>query len=674
MTALRQPDVAKTAPKNRPAGISLARKAAFNILLAVERGHSLSDDLLRGKAVRALSPADRNLATALVLGVLRWQIRLDHQLQSLLKHPNAKLESEIRIALRLGAFQILHMDRIPARAAIDESVELAKQAGHRFASGMVNAVLRKLAGGALTLKSKKCQGTTSVVPHVRSESVGALATEGAISESAAELALVEAHPAWMVERWIGFYGFDAARAICAHGQAQPVHNLRLVISQAESELAQAGVVLEPGQLLTLARVVVSGDAATTLAFQEGRVRMQDEGSQLVAEIAAVNLNPGDGKILDACAAPGGKTLIMAERNAQAHILACESSPSRLEQMRQRLAAHAGRIEFRLADATKLAEDAAFDLVLADVPCSGTGTLGRNPEIRHRLRPEDLSRQAERQRAILAAALRAVRPGGRVVYSTCSLEPEENEQVVAAVLAATPGVSAIPLDASIEALRSESILTPAGAALLRASLTAEGALHLIPGALHTDGFFIALIERNLCLPRADQWAPSRKADLFRACRGCTPSGALHHRWQRTAREGGGLTYHQPGGNGPLRFGGLGVVLLDAGAESLYGGRSQVHARHLHGGQRRQHELRQMNVVEANHGNILRNVVRGAIERMQRADGGHVVGAQHSGWQVRQGDQPFHRSNAALHSVIALDDVFHGDGQPQFGHRLEKRVAS
>ena len=527
MTAPRQPGVAKTAPKNRAAEISGARKAAFNILLAIERGHAHSDDLLRGKAVNALSPADRNLATALVLGVLRWQIRLDHQLQSLLKHPNAKLEAEIRIALRLGAFQILHMDRIPARAAIDESVELAKQAGHRFASGMVNAVLRKLVAASNTAESPSkvevklhastessgVKGTgfspyikpaepsgvkgTGFSPYIKpAKEAKALAPEGTISESAGDLALAEAHPAWMVERWISFYGLAAASSICQHGQAQPAHNLRLIGSEAESELMQAGIALELGQLLAASRTVVSGDAAATAAFQQGRVRMQDEGSQLVAEIAAVNLNPGNGRILDACAAPGGKTLILAERNVQARILACESSSSRLEQMRQRLAAHAGRIEFRLADAMQLAEATAFDLVLADVPCSGTGTLGRNPEIRHRLREEDLARQADRQRAILIAALRAVRPGGRVVYSTCSLEPEENEHVVAAVLAETPNSKAISLDASVEALQSESVLSPAGAALLRASLTAEGALRLIPGALHTDGFFIALIERIL----------------------------------------------------------------------------------------------------------------------------------------------------------------------------------
>jgi 16S rRNA (cytosine967-C5)-methyltransferase len=222
--------------------------------------------------------------------------------------------------------------------------------------------------------------------------------------------------------------------------------------------------------------------------------MQDEGSQLVAELAAANLNEKSKSIADVCAAPGGKTLILAERNPSARILACEASPQRLEQLRTRLAAYSDRIECRLADATQLNEDEAFNLVLADVPCSGTGTLGRNPEIRHRHRPEDLERQAERQRAILTAALRVVCPGGHVVYSTCSLEPEENEQVVAAVLASSPIARQISLHPSIESLRNESILNPSAAERLQAALTPEGALRLLPGAFHTDGFFIALIEK------------------------------------------------------------------------------------------------------------------------------------------------------------------------------------
>lgn len=438
--------------------------------MAVEHGQSHSDDLLRGKSVNALPAPDRNLATALVLGVLRWQIRLDHQLQALLSRPNARLDPEILIALRLGAFQMLHLDRIPARAAIDESVELAKQTGHRFASGMVNAVLRKLASA----------------PRF-----------DFLEESAGELALAQAHPAWMIERWASFYGLESTRAICRHGQSQPALTVRIESPAVKSELTHAGIQLEPGELLTAARAVISGDITATPAFHEGRARLQDEGSQLVAELAArggEDLDQEVKSILDTCAAPGGKTLILGERNPQARILACESSPLRLEQLRKRLGGLGERLECRLADATALAEDQAFDLALADAPCSGTGTLGRNPEIRHRLRPEDLPRQAERQKAILQSALRAVRPCGRVVYSTCSLEPEENEQVVAAVLAATPNARPISLEARIEALLREGILTPSGAERLHRCLTTEGALRLLPGAFHTDGFFIALIER------------------------------------------------------------------------------------------------------------------------------------------------------------------------------------
>jgi 16S rRNA (cytosine967-C5)-methyltransferase len=219
------------------------------------------------------------------------------------------------------------------------------------------------------------------------------------------------------------------------------------------------------------------------------VRLQDEGSQLVAEFAG-----GGRTILDCCAAPGGKTLILAERNPQARIVACESNAQRLEQLRKRLADLGERVDCRLADVTTLSEDSFFDVVLADVPCSGTGTLGRNPEIRHRLRPEDLARQAERQRAILHAALRAVRPDGRVVYSTCSLEPEENEQVISSVLEQTSNARLSSIAGRIEALLAEGILTASGAERLQATLTPEGMLRLLPGVYHTDGFFIAAIEK------------------------------------------------------------------------------------------------------------------------------------------------------------------------------------
>jgi 16S rRNA (cytosine967-C5)-methyltransferase len=441
--------------------VSRARRAAFAILKTIEKSNGHSDDLLRGWQVEALSQPDRNLTTALVLGVLRWQIDLDQRIRPLLKHPNAKLEAEVLIALRLGAFQLLHMDRIPAHAAIGESVEITKTAGHRFASGMVNAVLRKVAA-ARTKPKEESEGED----------------------------WRRTFPAWMVERWSANYGEALTRAICHHGQNQPNITIRMVGGDVEAELATQGVTLSAGQLLTAARRVISGDITETTVFREGRVRLQDEGSQLVAELA-----PRGSAILDCCAAPGGKTLILSERNSGARIVACESSPQRLVQLRERLAVLGDRVECRLADAAALEDDAAYDVALVDVPCSGTGTLGRNPEIRHRLRPEDLPRQAERQRAILRAALCAVRPGGHVIYSTCSLEPEENEQVVAAVLSEGENARLIPLHLRIEELRSEGILTPSGAISLLQSITGEGGLRLLPGMFESDGFFVAMIEKT-----------------------------------------------------------------------------------------------------------------------------------------------------------------------------------
>ena len=441
--------------------------------MAVERGHLHADDVLRGKAVSALSTPDRHLATALVLGVLRWQLQLDHRLQAYLKRPHARLDAEVLIALRLGAFQLLHLDRIPARAAIDESVELAKQAGHRFASGMVNAVLRKLAvAQALNETEQKV-------------------LEGSAS---AQIAPVEAHPAWMVERWKTFFGEESARAICCHDQAEPRLSIRFDDPGVESELIEGGITLVSGELLAAARIVVKGDITATEAFRAGRVRIQDEGSQLVAEIAGKTTAAAPARILDCCAAPGGKTLILAERNPEACITACESSAQRMEALRTRLASLGERVECRHGDAAGLDEESAYDLVLADVPCSGTGTLARNPEIRHRLRVEDLSRQAERQRAILTAAVRAVRPGGRVVYSTCSLEPEENEQVVSAVLGDAAGARVFSLAKRMDEMRGEGVLLESAAERLQACITPEGYLRLLPGTFHTDGFFIALVEK------------------------------------------------------------------------------------------------------------------------------------------------------------------------------------
>jgi 16S rRNA (cytosine967-C5)-methyltransferase len=530
--------------------IAIARSAAHAMLLAIEAGLGHSDDLLRDDPLMAtMSDADRRLTTMLVLGVLRWQIRLDGAIRARLTKSKVKLDPAVLIALRLGAFQLLHLDRIPAHAAINESVELAKRTGFRSAAGLVNAVLRKIAHGAqpsevlkghdfshaetseqgfvsghdsshaetseqgfvsghdLSHAETTEQGFVSGHDFNRAETTEpgfvsghdfSRAEQGpqssrALAPEGSSLSAVTAHPAWLFDRWTTNFGPETACAICVHDQAEPSCAIRLSGPDVERELAESGITLSPGNLLTTARVAESGDLTGTAAFREGRVRIQDEGSQLIAELAAIAAEAE--RILDCCAAPGGKTMILAERQPRANIVACEASRPRLKQLRDRMAGMGERIEFRHADAAALSFDSEFDLVLADVPCSGTGTLGRNPEIRHRLQPEDLPRQAERQRAILGCALRAVRPGGRVVYSTCSLEPEENEQVIAAALAPSEHAHIVPLGPVLEALRDRGVLIPGGAERLQRCLTPEGFLRIIPGAFGTDGFFIAILERT-----------------------------------------------------------------------------------------------------------------------------------------------------------------------------------
>jgi 16S rRNA (cytosine967-C5)-methyltransferase len=461
-------------PKKAPAGITPARYEAFTLLLEMESSpHAHADELLRRPRISALPVLDRNLCTTLVMGTLRWQLHIDSAIRALLSKPNARLDPAIQIALRLGTFQLHYLDRIPAHAAISESVNLAKIAGHQHASRMVNAVLRKIA------------------ERPRPVSLPS-------NPSLAQLAETTAHPLWLVERWAANYGLEQARTICEHGQQQPELSLRLESREAEAELAVNGMQLAPGAILTDARRILNGDVTATEAFQSGRVRIQEEGSQLIAELSG-GVTPLPRRILDCCAAPGGKTLILAELNPQAQITACEINPARLEALKARISAssYATRIAVRQADAADPEEVDSYDLVLADVPCSGTGTLGRNPEIRHRLQPADLARHHERQCAILHGALRA--STSRVIYSTCSLEPEENSAVVTEVLAKTPGWRQIPVSEVLKKLQKEGRLTSQGSERLKNAAAPDGALTLLPGSLGpeapTDGFFITVLEKQ-----------------------------------------------------------------------------------------------------------------------------------------------------------------------------------
>jgi len=438
--------------------IAPARLAAFDILLKVATTDAHSDELLRSHEVDALSAQDRALTTTLVLGTLRWQLKLDARIRPQLARPGARLAPAVETALRLGAFQLFYLDRIPAHAATGESVQLAKQAGETYAAGMVNAVLRRLAGSP---------------------------REVASAESTAD---EFAHPHWMVARWERFYGHDIARAICAFDQEPAAICLRLVHPDAEQALADQGVELSAGEFLTAARRLVRGDVVRSEAFRRGWVRIQDEGSQLVAELAGHGTS-----ILDTCAAPGGKTAILAERNPGAAITAMDVSRRRLDLMRGNFAD--GRVQFVVQDAAAMQVPAEYDLILCDMPCTGTGTIARNPEIRFRVSEEEIERQRVRQINILSRALEGLAPGGRLLYSTCSLEPEENESVIAECGERPGGFDVLPLEEDVSRLEREGAIHADGAARLKRSALRGGFLRTLPGVEPCDGFFAALIVRR-----------------------------------------------------------------------------------------------------------------------------------------------------------------------------------
>ncbi|HET7873009.1 MAG TPA: RsmB/NOP family class I SAM-dependent RNA methyltransferase, partial [Terriglobales bacterium] len=278
--------------------------------------------------------------------------------------------------------------------------------------------------------------------------------------------------------------YGRADLICSYDQRVPSTTLRLAEAKDEQVLREAGLELAPGVLLKNARRMVSGDVTASKLLRSGRVAIQDEGSQLVAALV------GEGRrVLDCCAAPGGKTAALATRLPKAEILAAELHPHRARLLRS--LAPQQNVSVITADALHLPLLSTFDRVLADVPCSGTGTLARNPEIKWRLQAEDLHDLQARQIAILAAAMKHVAPGGRLVYSTCSLEPEENEQVVNACLGQNSGFVAVPVKPELLALLSSGDLVWQNLD----SLVSGDYLRTIPGVHPCDGFFAAVLERQ-----------------------------------------------------------------------------------------------------------------------------------------------------------------------------------
>jgi 16S rRNA (cytosine967-C5)-methyltransferase len=462
--------------------VSPARATAFEILLRVEREESYAAELLHSASLAKLSSRDHGLATELVMGVLRWQSLLDQRLAAASSQKLERLDGEVLVALRLGVYQLQFLSRVPARAALFESVELVKAARKRSAASFVNAVLRKVAAAG--------------AEDIFAEDV---LTKISKSRDSITLAGNAAHPPWLVARWTEHYGLEAAQQICIHDQTVPgtaihIHDDRSHDENAGAELAAAGVQLVPGRLLSAARRVLAGDVTGTGLYQEGRVSIQDEASQLVALLVGrgetmVDRAIVDCRILDCCAAPGSKTALLARRNPRARVFATELHPHRARLLKN--LSRLPNVHIVAADARHLPFLLMFDRILADVPCSGTGTLARNPEIKWRLKAEDLRDLHSRQVAILKSVLAQLAIGGRLVYSTCSLEHEENGAVIEAALDGAAGFNVVDFKGELEHLRQSGEMCWEEIA----SLLAGPYLRTIPGVHPCDGFFAALIERR-----------------------------------------------------------------------------------------------------------------------------------------------------------------------------------
>jgi len=441
--------------------ISPGRQMAFEILRRVQETGSYAADLLASRRLDKLSLEDRRFTYELVLGVLRWQGQLDYFIEKYAARPIEQFDLPVLIALRLALYQIRFLDRVPEHSAVDESVALVKARGAGHAAGFVNALLRR------ACRSK------GDPPGEKS------------ADELERLSIELSHPRWLVEKWIGDFGLEEAIALMRANNVPPPLVIRFnTLLGTEREITEAlnreGVNVEPSRYVPGAYKVTSGTLSKdTPLLKQGWVYIQDEASQLVAHL--VSPQPGM-KVLDLCAAPGGKaTHIAALMRNSGRIVAGDLHFHRVMTLRavaSRLGAKIihpivldGRKELPFAPAGQL------ERVVVDAPCSGTGTLRRNPEIKWRFSKSDLRTVCQIQFALLSQAAMHVAMGGWLVYSTCALEPEENEEQVERFLAER---------------REFGVLVPR---LPDELLSGAGFVRTFPDEDGMDGFFVAVLERR-----------------------------------------------------------------------------------------------------------------------------------------------------------------------------------
>ncbi|CAG7622911.1 16S rRNA (cytosine(967)-C(5))-methyltransferase RsmB [Paenibacillus allorhizosphaerae] len=442
-----------------------AREAALDVLVRIEQDRAYSNLLLNQTLQKhKLDKQDAGLATEIVYGTVQRLNTIDYFLEPFVNKGLGKLEPWVRSLLRLSFYQLLYLDRIPDHAIVNEAVSIAKRRGHQGISGMVNGVLRSV------IRRKAELMLPAGLPADR------------------RIALEQSHPEWMVRRWIAQFGEQLAERICAANNTPPrvsirANKMKLGAGELAERLREGGLEAEPSAV-SPAGVIVrgGGNMALTPEYAAGLYSVQDESSMLVAEW--VDPQPGE-RVLDCCAAPGGKTAHLAEKMGdQGEIIACDMHEHKEKLIRDQ-AERLGLKSIRTitADARKLAERFAadsFDRILLDAPCSGLGVIRRKPDMKWEKRESELADICEVQRELLEAVHPLLKPGGILVYSTCTIEAAENEDMIRGFLAAHPKFE--PDE-------------PSGKNVPLADRSQGGAVQIMPYDFGSDGFFIARLRKR-----------------------------------------------------------------------------------------------------------------------------------------------------------------------------------
>lgn len=450
--------------------IAPARVAAYEILRAVSAGHADLPTAIATAQGGLHDDRDRALAAEIASGVQRWRAALDHVVAAYAKRPVARLDAEVVEILRLSGYQLLHLTRVPASAVVDDAVNLVRRAGKTSATGFVNAVLRQVSRNrtALPLPSRPASASNR---------------DAALDY----LSITLSHPRWLAARWLDRYGLDAAeRWMQFDNTAGPLtlraNRIRITPADLTGRLAAAGVIVRPSPYAVDGLVVTDGHPLRTEVAAHGLFFAQDEASQLVPALAG--RSPG-ARVLDACASPGGKTTALAAAMRNEGLLVATDIRDRRIALLRRTVAACGAENVRFVQMDLRCPPPflrPFDCVLVDAPCSGLGTLRRDPDIRWRRQESDIPSLAAAELTMLQQSADVVAPGGRLIYATCSSEPEENEGIVEAFLRSTNRFS--PVDARV-----------AAPDLPHAVVDAAGHLRTAPHLHGLEAFFGAVFMRH-----------------------------------------------------------------------------------------------------------------------------------------------------------------------------------